>query len=394
MMSNPSRRPDYNTPTQLHAEGVAANQGTVMLERGWWSYRDQESKKFLLRLQYVMPAAKAIPRPGDAIKRTDGASQLLMGNMLGEDRSTMNRDVQLFSGEEAQIAFLLNKWRPGIGCVNRYSRRTAEQEPEQTKENALKSNDPAELARRYGEDLFDARMNGASGAGRVALWTFDENMPRPLRCVCRKGQMKFNFSSNCMKCGGKGYTLDPERKMGANARVLLIVLQLKGIVSFGYLDMTCAAIGELAGMHEDTVAECLDAWEDLKVLQIIPRKVTYDRAGAVVHREPQRIIWLPGLLLDDNIVRSETERFAVALARTLELAKLNGWSNGEIHLARIAALHTELLRRWFMSRHSLGAFWNAMRKLIEDEQLTPNSFNRRTKRWEDYRSYLFPVHLE
>jgi len=397
-MANPAacnaRRPDYNTPTQLAMLGVAANQGTVMLERGWWSWKDPESKKFLLRLQYVMPAAKAIPRPGDAVKRTDGASQLLMGNMLGEDRSTMNRDVQLFSGEEAQIAFLLNKWRPGIGCVNRYSRRTAEQEPELTQQNALKSNDPAELARRYGEDLFDATMDGASGAGRVALWTFDENMPRPLRCVCRKGQMKFNFSSNCMKCGGKGFTLDPERKMGANPRVLLITLQLKGIVSFGYLDMTCAALGELAGMCENTVAECLDAWEDIKVLQIVPGKVTYDRAGAVVDRDPQRIIWLPGLLLDDNIVRTEQERFAVHLARTLELAKLNGWSNAEIHLARIAALHAELLRRWFMSRHSLGAFWNAMRKLIKVEKLTPHSFNRRTKRWEDYRSHLFPVHLE
>jgi hypothetical protein len=255
-MANLARRPDYNTPTQLAMLGVAANQGTVMLERGWWSWKDPESKKFLLRLQYVMPAAKAIPRPGDAVKRTDGASQLLMGNMLGEDRSTMNRDVQLFSGEEAQIAFLLNKWRPAIGCVNRYSRRTAEQEPELTQENALKSNDPAELARRYGEDLFDATMNGASGAGRVALWTFDENMPRPLRCVCRKGQMKFNFSSNCMKCGGKGFTLDPERKMGANPRVLLATLQLKGIVSFGKLDITCAALGELAGMCENTVAEC------------------------------------------------------------------------------------------------------------------------------------------
>jgi hypothetical protein len=391
MMSNSSRRPDYNTPTQLQHLGVTANLGTVMLERGWWSWKDLESKKFLLRVQYVMPAAKAIPRPGDPVKRKEGASQLLMGDMLGEDRSTFNRDIQLFAGEEAQIAYLLNKWRPGIGCVNRYSQRLTQDEPELTKDKVLKSNDPAELARRYGDDLFDPALQGASGAGRVALWTFDENMPRPLRCVCRKGQMKFNFSSNCMKCGGKGYTLDPERKMGANPRVVLTTLQLKGIVSFGYLDMTCAAIGELAGMHEDTVAECLDAWEDIKVLQIVPGKVTYDRAGAVVHRDPQRIIWLPGLLLDDDIVRSETERFATALARTLELAKLNGWSQGEIHLARIAALHAELLRRWTMSRHSLGAFWNAMRKLIKVEKLTPHSFNRRTKRWEDY---LFPVHLE
>jgi hypothetical protein len=396
-MANLSRRPDYNTPTQLQERGVAANLGTVMLERGWHSWKDKESKKFLLRVAWVLPAAKAIPRPGDPAKRSrsDGASQLLLGYMMGEDRSTMNRDLAHFCGKDALILELFNKQRPAIGCVNRYSQHKPQGEPLPSKENSLKTNDPAALAKRYGEEYFDAAVEGLSGAGRVALWTFDENIPMPIRCGCRKGQMKLNFSSNCMKCGGKGYTLDPERKMGANARIVLIALQLKGIVEFGKLDMTCAEIGDLCGMCVNTVAEILDQWEDLKVLQIIPGKVTYDRAGAVVDREPQRIVWLPGLLLDSGIVEREEERFAVHLARTLELAKLNGWSMAEIHLARIAALHTELLRRWHMSRHSLGAFWTAMRKLIWREGLP---CGRRpglqdSNHEPDYRAYLFPFHL-
>lgn len=406
-MGNPSpRRPDYNTPTQLTEHGVAGNQGTAMLERGWWAYKDRESKKYLLRLAYVLPASKAIPRPGDQAKANEGASQLLMGMMLGQDRSTTNRDVQLFCGPDAEIAQFFEKWRPGIGCVNRYSNIKLPSEQAPTPQDVLKKHDPDELARRFGEDLFNAAMKGASGAGRVALWTFDENIPLPVRCGCRKGQMKFNFSSNCMKCGGKGCTLDPERKMGANARIVLIVLQLKGIVGIQkedgsytppYLDITCEEIGELAGMCANTVSEILDMWEDLKVLQIIPGKVTYDRAGAVIDRDPQRIIWLPGLLLDHDIERSENERFAVHLARTLELAKLNGWSNADIHLARIAALHNELMRRWLMSRHSLGAFWNAMRKLIYVEGLPCGRFTkgRCQGEWKpDYRNLLFPVHLK
>lgn len=383
-------RPSFNTPTQLQQYGVAANLGTVMLERGWMSYRDQETKKFLLRVAWVLPASKAIPRPGDPKKRTTSASQMLMGMMLGQDRSTTNRDLKLFCGENAEVASFFNKWRPGIGCVNHYSVRKRGDEPEPTRGTVLKQHDAAELARRYGRDYFDAGMDGVSGSGRVALWTYDENVPEPVRCGCRKGQMKFNFSSRCLKCGGGGFTLQSDRKMGPSARTLLSVLQLKGIVNFGFLDMTCAELGKLSGMCENTVAEALDQWEDLKVLQIVPGRVVRDRTGAVTFRHAQRIIWLPGLLLDQAALDRERQRFAVHLADVRERAKMNGWASAGIHLDRIAALHNELLGRWNLSRHSLGAFWNAMRTLIYREGIP---CGRRTNHQVDYRSYLFPVHL-
>lgn len=396
-------RPDYNTPTQLQEKGVGTNLGTVMLERGWHSWKDKESKKFLLRVAWVLPAAKAIPRPGDKAKIHEGASQLLLGDMLGEHRSTMNRDLALFSGKDALILQLYNKQRLAVGCVNRYSQHKAKAEPAPSQENALKLNDPAELARRYGEEYFDSAIKGVSGSGKVALWTFDENIPLPIRCGCRKGQMKLNFSSNCMKCGGKGYTLDPERKMGANARILLAALQLKGIVGIlqedgsyspPYIDMSCAEIGDLCGMCVNTVSKGLDEWEDHKVLQIVPGKVFYDRAGAVVFRYTQRIIWLPGLLLDSEMVSRERERFGALMAQTIERANLNGWPGATTYLSRIAALHNELLNRWYMSRHSLGAFWNAMRKLIYREGIPCGYRTRAGVGWEhDYRAYLFPVHL-
>jgi hypothetical protein len=259
------------------------------------------------------------------------------------------------------------------------------------------------LARRYGEEYFDPAMKGVSGSGKVALWTFDENIPLPIRCGCRKGQMKLNFSSNCMKCGGKGYTLDPERKMGANARILLATLQLKGIAGIlqedgsytpPYQDMDCAELADLSGLCVNTVAKCLDEWEDHKVLQIVPGKVFYDRAGSVVFRYTQRIIWLPGLLLDSEMVSRERERFGALMAQTIERANLNGWPGATTYLSRIAALHNELLNRWFMSRHSLGAFWNAMRKIIYREGIPCGYRTRAGEGWEhDYRAYLFPVHL-
>ena len=382
----------YDTPTQLQQHGVRADLGTAMLPRGWMSYKDQETKKYLLRVAWILPASKAIPRPGDPSKwsKSQGASQLLLGMMLGQDRSTTNRDLRLFCGDDAQVAPFFNKQRPGIGVVNRYSERK-QPEMEHDKKKVLLQYDPAKLAGRYGAEYFDVEMEGVSGCGPVALWTFDENLPKPIRCGCRKGQMRFNFSSRCMKCGGKGYTLDQERKMGPSARTVLAVLQLQGIVSFGFRDITCHDLGKLAGLHEDTVAECLDELEDLKILQIVPGKVTTDRTGAVIHRDPQRLIWLPGLLLDHTIVERERQRFAAHLKDTRERAQLNGWAAAGIHLDRIAALHNELLGRWMMSRHSLGAFWTAMRKLIYMERIP---CGRMTNDRHDYREYLFPVHLE
>jgi hypothetical protein len=384
----------YATPTQLLEYGVAANAGTVMLERGWISCKDQETKNYLLRVKWGLDASKALPRPGDQPKWNNAASQLLIGMMLGQDRSTTNRNLRMFCGEDAKVAYLFHKWRPGIGCVNRYRVREKPGTAPANKKTVFKMHDPERLAELYGHEHFDAEMEGASGAGPVALWTYDENIPRPLRCVCRKGQMKLNFSSRCMKCGGKGFTLDPRRKMGPNPRTVLSVLQLKGIAKFGVLEITSAKLGELAGLCENTVADALDQCEDLKILQIVPGRVLRDRAGAVVGRLPQRIIWLPGLLMDHAILERERARFAMHLAETRERALLNGWACAGVHLARIAALHQEQLSRWLLSRHSLGAFWNAMRKLIHVEKLTPDALNQRTKRWESYADYLFPLHLE
>lgn len=384
----------YNTPTQLLEHGVAANLGTAMLPRGYMSCKDPEIKPYLLRTAWVLHASKAVPRPGDEPKKTDAASQLMLGLMQGQDRSTTNRDLRMFCGVDAQIKQFFNKWRPGIGVVNHYSARTEEQEPQPGKKEALLYYDAEKLAARHGDQYFDAAMEGVSGSGPVALWTYDPNVPKPVRCGCRKGQMTMNFSSQCGKCGGKGYTFHRKKKMGANARTVLTTLQLKGIADpelNGYLEISSEDLGKLCGLCENTVADALDQWEDLKVLQITPGKVFYEPGtNAVKYRKPQRIIWLPGLLLDPAMIERERQRFAQHLAETRQLALLNGWAAAGVHLDRIKALHQEMLLRWCMSRHSLGAFWNAMRKLIYREGIP---CGRSTGDHVDYRACLFPISL-
>jgi hypothetical protein len=102
MPNQVTRRPDYNTPTQLHALGVAANQGTVMLERGiatFLALKDVLRTKlpaeewnlwvFPLRLLYVSPADPrmsgcafdtliiALPRNGRAVWKANMRKDLV-----------------------------------------------------------------------------------------------------------------------------------------------------------------------------------------------------------------------------------------------------------------------------------------------------------------------------
>lgn len=377
------------TPSQLVEHGVYQNLGTAKLPRGLMSYRDRATKKYFLRVGWILQASKALPRMGDPDKwRRESASQQLMGDMLGQDRSTTNRDIALFAGEDAIVYQFFNKWRPGIGVANKYSERSL---PLQEDKKPLCRLDPKKLADCYGEAYFNSTQEGCNGSGDVEMWTYAPEIPKPIRCGCRLGQMKLNFSSTCGKCGGKGFRLHDKKKLGANPRIILTALQLKGIKLRGYLDMTCEDLGQLTGLSVNCVAECLDQWEDLKILQIVPGEVLYDDAGKPYFRYPQRILWLPGVLLDQQMIERERARFSAHMAACQQKAQINGWANARVHLDRIRLLHTELLRRWAMTRHTLGSFWNAMRTLIYREGMP---CGRRTFHGHDLRDELFPVFRE
>ncbi len=360
---NPTRKPkvvSFEVPTQLREFGVTLS-GAFMAPRGPMSWKDRKTKAEQLSTWWTLIAAKALPRPGDPAKEHDAASQLYLGFMQGLDRSTTNRHLRKFAGKDAKVAHLFNKKRGGVGCVNRYTNRFVASTDKKTN---LLDMDPEKLAKLFGENLFDAGAKGCSGSGQVALWTHDGNVPKTFRCICKRGQMKFYADRACLKCGGKGYsTTDPETgksgdKMGANPRVILNMLQLKGIAEWGYLDITCKAIGELTGLCENTVAAGLDEWENLKILQIVPGKVYYEKyidpktgRQMEISRDPQRIIWLPGQLMDHDVMLRELDRFQEAVDR----ARLKFGSTHTLAIAQ--QRHAELLKFWLLSRHSVGSLW-------------------------------------
>lgn len=391
---SPSKiRNPFELPTQLKEYGVKLS-GTFMAPRGPMSWKDRKTKAEQLSSFWTLIASKAIPRPGDPVKRDDAASQAYLGFMQGLDRSTTNRHLRLFCGEDAKVAFLFNKSREGIGCVNRYTHRFV---PSTDKHTVLLDMDPDKLASRFGDKHFDAGAEGYGGSGEIALWTHDGNVPKTVRCICKRGQMKFYADRACLKCGGKGYsTIDPETgkpygKMGQNPRIILDALQLKGItLGKRFLEKTCKEIGEWTGLAENTVAAGLDEWENLRVLQIVPGKVIYEdfidpKTGklAVKTRYPQRIMWLPGLLMDQEVVDQEQIRFTEALER----ARLEF---GRTHVLAIAQQrHAELLALWLLSRHSLGSFWSYLRTWLRRRE---NIIFTEEGRELEQIDMLFPLH--
>jgi hypothetical protein len=344
----------FEVPTQLREYGVKLS-GAFMAPRGPMSWKDRKTKAEQLLSWWTLIAAKALPRPGDPVKDNDAASQLYLGFIQGLDRSTINRRLRKFAGKDAKVAHLFNKKRGGVGCVNRYTHRFV---PSTDKHTRLLDMDPENLAAIFGADLFDAGAGeGYRGSGPVARWTHDGNVPKTIRCVCKLGQMKFYADRGCLKCGGKGYTTNDD-KMGDSPRLILDVLQLKGIAEWGHLDMTCKAIGELTGLCENTVAAGLDEWENLKILQIVPGKVYYEeyidpKTGKQmeIRRDPQRIIFLPGQLMDHDVQHRELQRFQEALER----ARRKFGSTQVLAIAQ--QRHAQLLQMWLLSRHSVGSLW-------------------------------------
>lgn len=387
----------HKTPTQLqHEFKLPAYMGSVMLPRGWMSCKDQAILTELLETQWGLMVSKSVPRPGDPPKVQDANSQYELGLQWGQDRSTTNRHLQKFCFDtcaecqgkgkvrsdssgmmescatcdgkgviDADVLNLVRKYRPGIGVVNHYHDLVqAGNGANVPRADALLQWNPARLAEQFGEEFFDGSAEGLDGCGEVPMFIFSPNILEPIRCTCRLGQMTMNFKG-CLKCGRKGYTFDLNRRMRRNPRLVLAVLILKGLRSLPYLEMTSEAIGKLCGLCENTVAACLDQWEDLKVLQIAPGQVYYGdtidpKTGkpAVKFRKPQRIIWLPGLLLDHDVRERERKRFDEAA----EVVFLSFGLTPSLRIAR--QRHEELLTMWHLTRHSVGSLWSYLHRWL------------------------------
>jgi hypothetical protein len=237
------------------------------------------------------------------------------------------------------------------------------------------------LAERYGEDVFNpsAQVNGFKVI-RSDLW--HKTLPDPVDCECQDGQGKLAFQQECPRCGGQGWhwreasKLEKERGLSYGAlpeypRLVGSVYIMQGIEDEiseirddrgqivrhhqppGVLQMRQRDRARLAGMDEDTLRKCDLKLERLGYIRIAPGDKEYwPGTRKVKSSEPDKILWMPGRLLDHEICVQEMERFVRARQAL----------HGHPWLARAEALHLALLKEWEGKPHSLAAFWNELRR--------------------------------
>lgn len=237
------------------------------------------------------------------------------------------------------------------------------------------------LAFRYGDDVFDPQAR-ANGFKEIEAWLWHPALPDPVECECQLGQAQLSFQKECPKCAGEGWHYrEPsklERDRGLQygslpdyARLLASYYVMCGIEDdipelrtpdgeikrrgspAGMLQIRQSDKAAALGMDEDTVRKMDWKLERLLIVKIVPgEKEYYPGTRKVKSSEPDKTLWMPTRLLDHEICVQERERFMRA----------KGLVRDQAAAAQADRLHLELLREWEGKAHSLGAFWNELRR--------------------------------
>lgn len=259
------------------------------------------------------------------------------------------------------------------------------------------------LADRYGDNVFDRTQN-VNGFKDIYAYLWHPRVPDPEDCECRKMEMceckaqgEKPARPDCPHCFGTGSHAVPQRdcvactgtgtryraagaaeaarglKRGSlsdYARVLATYYLLKGIeeefaeIRGGDKNETILRKRKPAGMlqipqwkialdndmDEDTVRKYNRKLEALLIIKVAPGDKYRDDRGEIVSSDPDKIIWMPGRLLTQEICLMERERFLKAK----EQARDRNAANEADHI------HLGLLMAWENKEHTLKAFWNEL----------------------------------
>jgi len=258
-----------------------------------------------------------------------------------------------FHRQVRRLATFFNK-SAGFGQAHLYSLHMKQElKPQIEKKGEDKTRNARLLAQAFGDQWFDAESRGVNNFKSVDGWIWHPLLLDVDKCECQAGQMGLPLavSTNCSKCKGTGMIVY-NHPLADYARVLLTFLILKGLRQYGSVEITQETIAEALGMDVNTVAKYEDKLEALMIIRCVAGAVTRDAAGAVVDRKPHKIIWLPDRLLDEDIAQREWQRFQALRSK---LADTQGFRLAE-------SLHVALLKAWRGKEHSLGAFWNELRR--------------------------------
>lgn len=420
-----------STPFHLRQLGVPENAGPAKaVPRAIHAYRrERGNKKEVLSLYYSMVLAGSLPEYGASQNWTRGdITQEIIAGMNGVRRETITHRLGRCSAGR-------KTWEPGRReRRSKQARERAAARGLRIHNRPLRALEAAKgviftitprfgrtnlvdgpggasggkktrvaelLATRYGDQLFDPQAR-ANGFKEIPAWLWHKALPDPVECECQLGQAQLAFQTVCSKCDGQGWHFrEPsklERDRGLQhgslpdyARLLASWYLMLGIEEeipelrtpggdvkrkrspAGMLQIRQSDKAAALGMDEDTVRKMDWKLEKLLIVKIVPgEKEYYAGTRKVKSSEPDKTLWMPTRLLDREICVAERERFMRAKEKV-----------NEVQGAHPDRLHLELLREWEGKPHSLGAFWNELRRRYAHHGVP-----------KDIRDALLPVYRE
>lgn len=397
--------PDPNWPEEkrrLHSEKIKA----IAANHPHWKPADSPEK-----LRYY---GKEIP-PGD-------------GGSAGPEMATGQEQAPAKTQpRHAHSGPCIITRNAGFAAPNSYALAMPDTARPELKAHSDRTHDAAVLAAHFGEDVYDreAKVNGWRDAWG---WNFDEHVPDAPDCSCRRqksfefqqtcpkcegrgftigGSMTdfprvilhwlndHGIDEEIRRCAGcqksfshkqaKHYPKCPQ--CGVEAPVF----KQRGILE-GY---TQKKIAEANGMHPSTVRRCFNVFRRLGLVRTVygtvwrkccckdPRcklctrkrkgRSLYEgdacphcknKAGAIDHRDPWKILWLPCRTFDRDLAKAEKQRLEASLRwhrRWIEAAQQES-------LKAAVELSIKVLGEWTGHEHQIAAFYHEMRRRLNTSE--------------------------
>ena len=238
-------------------------------------------------------------------------------------------------------------------------------------------NDPCRAARdaaeKYGTKNFDSTAH-VNGFKRIDAVIWHPTLPDVVPCECKMGQARLPFQGECPTCGGKGKVF--KGSLPDFGRNFLTLLQMWGIEDeipelrdnddkivrkhkpAGMLQIPQWKMAQRMGCDEDTLRKYQRKAEALLFIKVVDG----DKYGAcpscaggpvlakakvcpschaniagkvrITSSDPDKIIWMPGRLMEHEMCLAERQRFLEAKAKLADQSA--AWKADQVHLELIS----------------------------------------------------------
>jgi rRNA maturation protein Nop10 len=272
----------------------------------------------------------------------------------------------------------------------------------------------------YCDHIFD-RTAKVNGDQPVMACVWHPRHPDANECLCSLGQLKLGFQEKCPHCGGRGYMIGlkwnnldqkwEESFLDDGTRVFLSFLQQKGIRKW-VLQKKQEDLAAEMGVHVNTFYAYRKKAEWLGYLKVVDGEIIRDcvscgqeyiqsrdhgrredgtkcrcgGTGPVRATRADKLMWKPDIILDQDFVSEENERFNASVRTMVDAAGPYESSRrrvAEDHAIAAKAILFALLTAWTGQQHTRLAFWTECRKQCAAQGIPEHVY-----------AFLFPIKRE